>query len=250
MVPLLMFGSGSAAPMSALLADRDDDTRQMYGGFLRALSVDLDEASDGREALAKALARPYDVVVTDTRLPGINGYELCQLLRRDVATKATPIIVVTAEAFATNIERARRAGADKVLVKPCLPDQLLMEMRRLVGRSRELRQQSQQIRARLATQLSASQALHSPRDATGRRALSRLFSREVTTTPPALPPTLVCPMCDQPLQYRTSHVGGVSERHREQWDYFECPNGCGDFQYRQRTRKLRKVLSRESACQP
>jgi two-component system cell cycle response regulator DivK len=238
---LLTVDSPGAAPMSALLADRDDDTRQMYGAFLRALSVDLDEASDGREALAKALSRPHDVVVTETRLPGINGYELCQLLRRDMATKATPIIVVTAEAFASNLERARRAGADKVLVKPCLPDQLLMEMRRLVGRSKELRHQSQQIRARLATQLSASQALHSPRDAKGRRALSRLFSREVTTTPPDPPPTLVCPICDQPLQYRTSHVGGVSERHREQWDYFECANGCGDFQYRQRTRKLRKV---------
>jgi two-component system, cell cycle response regulator DivK len=240
-VSLLTFDSGVTAPLSALLADRDDDTRQMYGAFFRSLSIDVDEASDGREALAKALARPHDVVITDTRLPGINGYELCQLLRRDEATRATPIIVVTAEAVATNIERARKAGADQVLVKPCLPDQLVTEMRRLVGRSKELRQQSQQIRARLATQLTVSQALHTPRDATGRRALSRLFSREVTDTPPEPPPTLVCPMCDQPLQYRTSHVGGVSERHREQWDYFECPNGCGDFQYRQRTRKLRKV---------
>jgi two-component system cell cycle response regulator DivK len=239
-VSLLTFDSGVTDRMSALLADRDDDTRQMYGAFFRSLAIDVDEASDGREALAKALSRPHDVVVTDTRLPGINGYELCQLLRRDVATKATPIIV-TAEAFATNIERARKAGADQVLVKPCLPDQLLMEMRRLVGRSKELRHQSQQIRARLATQLTASQSLHARRDAKGHRALSRLFSREVTTTPPELPPTLVCPMCDQPLQYRTSHVGGVSERHREQWDYFECLNGCGDFQYRQRTRKLRKV---------
>jgi two-component system, cell cycle response regulator DivK len=240
-VSLLTVDSGVTAPLSALLADRDDDTRRLYGAFLRSLSIDVDEASDGREALAKALARPYDVVVADTRLPGINGYELCQLLRRDVATKATPIIVVTAEAFATNIERARKAGADQVLVKPCLPDQLLMEMRRVVGRSKELRQQSQQIRERLAAQVTRSQELQSPRDATGRRALSRLFSREVTNTPPELPPTLVCPMCDQPLQYRASHVGGVSERHREQWDYFECPNGCGDFQYRQRTRKLRKV---------
>jgi len=68
-----------------------------------------------------------------------------------------------------------------------------------------------------------------------------LFSREDTTTPPNSPPDLRCPLCDQTLQYRTSHVGGVSERHREQWDYFECPNGCGDFQYRQRTRKLRNV---------
>jgi CheY-like chemotaxis protein len=238
-VSLLTFDSGVTARLSALLADRDDDTRQMYGAFLRSLAIDVDEASDGREALAKALARPYDVVITETRLAGINGYELCQLLRRDVATKATPIIVVTAEAFATNIERARKAGADQVLVKPCLPDQLLMEMRRLVVAW--LRYQSQQIRARLATQLTHSQALQAPRDATERRALSRLFSREVTNTPPDVPPTLVCPMCDQPLQYRTSHVGGVSERHREQWDYFECSNGCGDFQYRQRTRKLRKV---------
>src|SRR6185503_4842785 len=114
-------------------------------------------------------------VITDTRLPGINGFELCQLLRRDVATKATPIIVVTAEAIASNLERARRAGADQVLVKPCLPDQLLLEMQRLVSRSKELRRQSQQIRARLATQVTRSQALQAPRDATGHRALSRLF---------------------------------------------------------------------------
>jgi two-component system cell cycle response regulator DivK len=233
--------SAIAVPMSALLADRDDDTRQTYGAFLRSVPVELDEASDGREALAKALARPHDVVITDTRLPGINGYELCQLLRRDVATKATPIIVVTAEAFPTNLERARRAGADQVLVKPCLPDQLLLEIQRLVGRSKELRRQSQQIRARLATQVTRSQALQTPRDAKGHRALSRLFSREDTTTPPDAPPMLLCPMCDHALHYRTSHIGGVSERHREQWDYFECPQGCGDFQYRQRTRKLRKV---------
>src|SRR4029453_3768859 len=137
----------------------------MYGAFFRSLAIDVDEASDGREALAKALSRPHDVVVTDTRLPGINGYELCQLLRRDVATKATPIIVVTAEPFATNIERARKAGADEVLVKPCLPNQLLLEMRGLVGRSHELGHQSQQIRARMATQVSRSQAIHARSDA-------------------------------------------------------------------------------------
>jgi hypothetical protein len=73
------------------------------------------------------------------------------------------------------------------------------------------------------------------------RALSRSFIREDTTTPPQPPPQLVCPGCDQPLTYQHSHVGGVSERHREQWDYFECLNGCGRFQYRQRTRKLRRL---------
>ena len=41
--------------------------------------------------------------------------------------------------------------------------------------------------------------------------------------------------------YRRSHVGGVSSKHSEQWDYFDCEAGCGTFQYRTRTRKLRKV---------
>jgi hypothetical protein len=76
---------------------------------------------------------------------------------------------------------------------------------------------------------------------TRRRALSRQFNRLNTTTPPQPVPALVCPACDQPLTYQRSHVGGVSERHQEQWDYYECPYGCGAFQYRQRTRKLRKL---------
>jgi hypothetical protein len=38
-----------------------------------------------------------------------------------------------------------------------------------------------------------------------------------------------------------SHVGGVNSLHREQWDYFSCPAGCGTFQYRQRTRRVRRM---------
>jgi hypothetical protein len=71
--------------------------------------------------------------------------------------------------------------------------------------------------------------------------LSRAHEHRDTTLPPAPPPTLVCPACDRPLRYMRSHIGGVSERHREQWDYFECARGCGTFQYRQRTRKIRRV---------
>ena len=63
-----------------------------------------------------------------------------------------------------------------------------------------------------------------------------------TTEPPTAAPELVCPTCDQPLKYLKSHVGGVSARHAEQWDYYECAGGCRTFQYRQRTRKLRRVM--------
>jgi hypothetical protein len=72
-----------------------------------------------------------------------------------------------------------------------------------------------------------------------RTPMSRTFKRHSTTAPSLPPPALVCPACDSPLQYQDSHIGGVSEHHREQWDYYVCPVH-GKFQYRQRTRKLRR----------
>src|SRR5581483_11966846 len=86
---------------AALLVDRDADTRRMYAEYLRLGHWTIAEASDGREALAKAIATSPDVIVTETRLPGINGYDLCALLRRDSVTRTIPIVVVTGDAFAT-----------------------------------------------------------------------------------------------------------------------------------------------------
>ena len=242
MLTLLTPPTESRELFTALIADHDEDTRSMYGEFLRHSGIALEEASDGPDALAKALARAHDVVITDTRLPGISGYQLCELLRRDTATKATPIIVVTGEAFATDVERAHRAGADSVLLKPCLPDVLLAEVRRLGQRAAEIRQQSRQLRERSMAEVARSRELQVRVIGRARGpAKSRQLSREDTTMPPLTPPELLCPTCDKPLTYQRSHVGGVSERHREQWDYYECASGCGTFQYRQRTRKLRHV---------
>jgi hypothetical protein len=75
-----------------------------------------------------------------------------------------------------------------------------------------------------------------------RTTLKKAHLRGDTVAPPTEPPSLVCPECDRLLRYRRSHIGGVSSRYSEQWDYFECEAGCGSFQYRQRTRKLRKVV--------
>jgi hypothetical protein len=73
-----------------------------------------------------------------------------------------------------------------------------------------------------------------------RNVLVRAHSRFATTSPSVAPPTLRCPSCDRPLVYEQSYLGGVSDRHAEQWDYFTCST-CGMFQYRQRTRKIRRV---------
>ena len=234
--------SWTQSPPLALLVDRDAGTRKMYADYLRLSACAIEEAEDGREALAKAIARSPSVIVTETRLPGINGFELCDLLRQDRSTRFIPIVIVTGDGFGGNVDLAKRVGADSVLVKPCLPETLLAEISKLLDQSFGLRERGRAARSKMHEQIERSDRLIEQSHANMRRVtLSRAHERHDTTTPPIAPPTLVCPACDSPLRYLRSHVGGVSSRHSEQWDYFECLVGCGAFQYRQRTRKLRRV---------
>jgi CheY-like chemotaxis protein len=235
-----------------LLVDQDEETRRI---FRESLQLDLwrtDEAADGREALAKALASTPDLVVTDIRLPGIGGLDLCRLLRKDALTQAVSIVVVTEDAYPLDMQRAKEAGADLVLAKPCPPEQIRAEAQRLVERARSLRSKAGSSRERAAKAVSraeevlaTSHAVSHVTDDDERRStrfMNRTHHRMDTTTPPTPPPSLVCPHCDRVLVYERSHIGGVSPRHLEQWDYFQCIRGCGMFQYRVRTRKLRRVL--------
>ncbi len=226
----------------ALLVDRDADTRRMYRECLNIGHWSVDEAADGREALAKAIAVHPDLLVTETRLLGMNGYDLCAVLRRDPATRTIPIVVVTGDAFEKDVERARRAGADTVLIKPCLPETLLLEARRLISPATERHARAAVPAQKGAAEVDRAEQLNERLIRIRSRMLNHAYDRHDTTTPPVAPPALVCPQCDRPLVYRRSHIGGVSVKHPEQWDYFECPHNCGTFQYRERTRKLRKVV--------
>jgi CheY-like chemotaxis protein len=195
-----------AAPLVALIADRDAETRRMYAEFLALSDCRIEQAEDGRDALAKVFSRQPDVVITETHLPGINGFELCALLRQDTATRSIPIVLVAAEKIDidADVERAENAGE------------------------------------RMHGQIARSETLLD-RSRVRRRMLNSTHTRHDTTTPPIPPPLLKCPECDQPLRYVRSHIGGVTAQNSEQWDYFECRGTCGSFQYRERTRKLRRV---------
>jgi CheY-like chemotaxis protein len=224
----------------ALLVDADGDTRSMYSLWLQSNHYTVEEAADGREALAKAIASPPDVIVTELRLGGIDGFQLCGLLKNDRDTMHVPIVVVTGEARAAEIERARNAGADAVLIKPCLPDALLAELRRLRKGDTSLRTTMRKA--------SVTQRLHESAEQLARPArlsatLSRAHRRYETTAPPAPTPQLICPSCLRTLEYERSYIGGVNTKSAEQWDYLRCPAGCGEFRYRHRTRKLSKAPS-------
>src|SRR5262249_4375082 len=106
----------SGQPLRVLTADPDADARALYR---RALGHGFDfiEASDGRDALVKALVRVPALVVTEIHLPVMGGIALCEILRRDRTTARVPIVVATAERRLNDLSRAHEY-ADVVLPKP------------------------------------------------------------------------------------------------------------------------------------
>jgi len=219
-----------------LVVDPDHDTRELYSLMLSDVAYDIQHADDGRIALAKVLAEPPNLVVTDTHVPFIDGYALCQVLRHDPLTARVPIVIATSDGTTANMQRARAAGADAVLLKPFLVEPFIATIRQVV----EKRCQGQDGAGAPAADGPRAKAPLQIVDGDSRRTLSRAHERYVTSTPPRVPPPLRCPTCDRQLVYLHSHVGGVTAKNPEQWDHFECASGCGRFDYRHRTRQLRR----------
>jgi two-component system, chemotaxis family, chemotaxis protein CheY len=225
-----------------LVADADDDIRACYRESFERAGCDVVDVSDGRDALVQAFMHPPMLVVTEIGLKFVDGYALCEILRHDRTTGDIPILVVTDECRPAQMDRARRAGADVVLVKPTSIEHVLKEMRRLVAGSSSRRKRALAPTRNIASRCDVSRSSLPAGEQPRRTGRAKSSPRFMTTTPPASPPALVCPSCDSPLIYERSHVGGVSERQREQWDEFACRASCGVFQYRHRTRTVRRVV--------
>src|SRR5258708_19743520 len=151
------------------------------------------------------------------------------------------ILVLTADAQWGAIDRARRSGADIVLTKPTLIEDLLTAMRQWLSDADDhISHVHRAIAGGKDRSVPPSIIVSTPK---GRTSSTKSFERFTTTTPSASPPSLTCPSCDRRLTYERSHVGGVSDRHPEQWDYYTCPASCGTFQYPHRTRTTRPVES-------
>ena len=219
------------APHSrVLVVDGDVDNRELYRDSFTPAGWMVAEAGDGREALVMALLSRPSIVLTELRLPLIDGVALCELLRRDRATSTVPILVVTSETRQSELIRAQDAGASGLLIKPSTPDIILCEMERLIRSVRP------------GPEMPApSRALPALTRQGRRLPLVKAHRRLATTTPDEPPASLTCPLCGQPLRYEETFIGGVNSRHSERWDYYECGR-CGRFQYRYRTRKLRQIV--------
>ncbi len=122
-----------------LIVEDDADTREMYRYYLEAFGVTVHEAGDGREGIEKARALAPDVILTDILLPQLDGLHLCRELKRDARTRPIALLAVSGYSKSGIEQEARGAGFESFLLKPCLPDRLLAEVRKAAAVARRAR---------------------------------------------------------------------------------------------------------------
>jgi DNA-binding response OmpR family regulator len=116
---------GCALAATVLVADDDADILRFMELNFRLEGFEVVTARDGPDALAKAVTVRPDLVVLDVLMPGIDGYAICARIRADASLAAVPVLIVTANHGSADLEAARRAGANDLLVKPFHPVMLL-----------------------------------------------------------------------------------------------------------------------------
>ena len=111
-----------------LIVEDFDDARDMYRDYLEFSGFRVETARDGREALDKARALHPDLILMDLSLPGIDGWEATRILKADPATSHLMVVALSAHALVAEGERARAAGCDGFIAKPCLPPDLAAQI--------------------------------------------------------------------------------------------------------------------------
>jgi two-component system, OmpR family, phosphate regulon response regulator PhoB len=107
---------------SVLVVDDDPIVRALVGYTLEAYDVRL--AASGPEAMARVAAEQPDLVVLDLMMPGLSGLQVLESWRADVETSRLPVILLTARAQESDVDRGFELGADDYVVKPFSPLEL------------------------------------------------------------------------------------------------------------------------------
>lgn len=118
-------------PSDAKILTVDDmaTMRKIIKSLLNQLGYsNVDEAENGKEALAKLKQQKYNLVLLDWNMPEMDGITLLQEIRKDPQLKDIPVIMVTAEAKKENVLQAIQTGANNYIVKPFTAETLKEKM--------------------------------------------------------------------------------------------------------------------------
>ena len=118
----------------ALVVEDDPDIVELVALYLGKEGFEVESIGDGRAALQKIRATPFDLVILDLQLPGIDGLTLCAAVRRTGSARHVPLVMLTARVEETDRIVGLEMGADDYVVKPFSPKELVARVRALFRR--------------------------------------------------------------------------------------------------------------------
>ena len=119
-----------------LIADDEANLLISLEYLLQREGYEVSLARDGDQAMSMIRQQQPDLVVLDASMPGQSGYEVCQQVRADPALRHLRIVMLSAKARATDIAKGKALGADAYIIKPFSTDDLVNQVRLLLGADR------------------------------------------------------------------------------------------------------------------
>jgi len=116
-----------------MTVDDSASVRMMVSFTLGELGVEIVEAVNGDDALAKLEKNPVDMLITDVNMPGLDGISLVRKVRENPSYRFIPIIILTTESEAEKKLEGKAAGATGWIVKPFRPEDLISAVRKVMG---------------------------------------------------------------------------------------------------------------------
>ncbi len=115
-----------------MIVDDHDDTREGFAEYLQVNGFDVLSASGAEEFELLIESEAPDAIVLDLQLPKVNGWQLATRIRSNPRLREVPLVAFSACVQQTERERADQAGFDLFLGKPCDPELIVSELRRLL----------------------------------------------------------------------------------------------------------------------
>ena len=124
-------------PKHIIVVDDEADLVKLVTYNLKKEGFLVDSAQDGEKALAKVKKGKYDLIILDLMLPGLQGMELCRIIRNDPKTSSLPIIMLTAKGEEVDRVLGLELGADDYITKPFSPRELVARVKAVLRRTIE-----------------------------------------------------------------------------------------------------------------
>jgi len=120
-----------------LVVDDDKNAAKLLKLNLEEYGFTIITAISGKDGLSKSFSELPHAIILDVRMPDLNGWQVCERLKKDPRTAAIPVIFLTAYSQTTDFEKSKKLGADLFLNKPLDPEELAQNIKGVLDRNNE-----------------------------------------------------------------------------------------------------------------